>query len=60
MSGPLHTLSYTRPAPGAVLLSLGFAMLAPAGPVFGQEATNTPAATQPGVAIGTCARRCST
>ena len=49
MSRPSHNRSNTRRRPRVVLLALGLAVLAPAGLAFGQEATNTPAATQPGV-----------
>lgn len=49
MSRPLHNLSGTHPIPSLVLLALGLALLAPASLACGQEATNTPAATQPGV-----------
>lgn len=48
MSRPTHTSRHTRASGRAGLLALGAAMLFPAGVAFGQEATNTPAATQPG------------
>jgi hypothetical protein len=49
MSHAFPTLSSSRPTAKGEILALGIALLAPAGLAFAQEATNTPAATQPGV-----------
>jgi hypothetical protein len=49
MSRPLHSPSGTHWTTRLALLALGLAITAPAGLAYGQESTNTPAATQPGV-----------
>ena len=49
MSSGGWLLSGSRPAAGALVLALGIVVAGSASRAFGQEATNTPAATQPGV-----------
>lgn len=49
MSCPLHNTSNPHRKSKWALLGLGLALVAPASLAYGQESTNTPAATQPGV-----------
>jgi hypothetical protein len=49
MNRNTHSRAARGPVTAIGLLALGVAALAPTGSALGQEATNTPAATQPGV-----------